>query len=148
MAHIGVANRTAEEQSLTYDGKSIVFAPKGQQGSIRIISDVPLGHIESRQHIKHKTREKTIDGEKVVEHLPQMHGIKIFDVVPVEEALKRGAAVEEDPKVVALRDQKKAEAEKKATLIAEIKEALLADGWLPPKDEPEPKKKGKGKEGD
>lgn len=144
MAHIGVRNRTSSVQTLTFDGRGIDFEPN----EVKILSDIPHEHITTRVHVQHKKRHKVIDGEKVEEVLPQLQGQVLFEIIPLEEALKH-AKPEEDPKVVAARRKAGETAKEKAALFAEFKESLLAEGWQPPVADEAPKaeapaKKGKG----
>lgn len=120
MAHIGVKNRTKEPQSLTYDGKEKMFGPS----EVKILEGVPMDFIESRMHMQHK---KGTDG-KIEQGLV---GIRLFDVVPMDEALKH-AKPEEDPRVIEARKRAEEAAKARASLVKEVKEALLSEGWNPP----------------
>lgn len=133
MAHIGVKNRTDEDQVLTFDGNSIFFKPE----QVKIVEGVPAGFIESRMYTQHKKNSK---GE-MERHLV---GIRVFDVVPLADALKV-ASPEEDPAVVRAREQAEADKKAKAALFEEFKANLVADGWQPPKSEKEDEKTVRGK---
>lgn len=133
MAHIGVKNRTDKAQALTYNGKPIYF----KAGEIKIVSDVPADHIEGRILVQHKTQTREIDGKTMTEQLPILHGVKLFDIVPLAEALRMGATPDEDPQVIALREAAEAKVKERKALMAEIKEDLIASGWQKPSEKKE-----------
>lgn len=143
MAHIGVMNKTKQQQTLQWNGKAIVFEP----GQTRIVEGIPHDYIQGRVHIQHKTKKKLVEGEEVVVQLPHLQQEHLFEIVPLADALKH-AAPEEDPKVVAARVAANAKAEERKQLLAELRQELESEGWQPPvKDEKvveEPKKGRKG----
>jgi hypothetical protein len=147
MAHIGVKNRTKEKQTLTFNGTHYPFAG----GEVRILEGVPYEFVESRTHVRHATKEHKDDKGNVVrvEQLPYVVGDKLFEIIPLEEALKV-AKPEEDPRVVKAREEAEVKARERNALIADIKAALVDEGWTPPsaeksKDKPAPAKSGAGK---
>lgn len=124
--HIGVKNRTKEAQDLTYGGRAVHFEP----GQVRLIEGVPPDFVETRVHVSHQTKENPKTGEKT--QLQALQGLRLFEVLTVDEALKAGARPDEDPRVISLRAEVEAKAKERAALLEDLKSALVADGWAPP----------------
>ena len=132
MAHIGVKNRTAEKQYLKHDGQEWEFAPAGQKGSIRLVEGVPEGFILNRMIVQHVKKPVVVNGEETERLTPQVQGQRLFDVMPLDEAVKAGAIIDEDPRVVEARKQAEAKAAERKQLLEELKNSLQAEGWVPP----------------
>lgn len=126
MAHVGVRNRTQDKQVLTYDGKSIYFEP----GQVRLVESVSPDFIETRIHVFHPTKMNKATG--LEEKLQAVHGLRLFDVLTIDEALKLGARPDEDPRIIAARRAEEQKKQERKELLAELKTSLVEDGWTPP----------------
>ena len=122
---IGVENRTKDPQVLTYDGKTRNFKP----GEVKLVDGVPAAFIEGRVHHFHP-KSKDEQGREVQSQT--VLGLRLFDIIPIDEALKKGAKLEEDPQVAAARAVAEAAKKERAQLLKELKESLVEDGWTPP----------------
>ena len=126
MAHLGVKNRTNEPQVLTYDGKTIYFAPD----QVKLVEGVDAGFIETRVHVFHPKVVNKITG--VEEQAKHVHGLRLFDILTIDEALKAGARPDEDPRLIAARRASEQKKQERRELLAELKASLVEEGWAPP----------------
>lgn len=126
MPHIGVRNRTKEVQHLQFDGRSVSFEP----GQVRLIEGIAPDFVSTRMFVSHKL-EKDRKGDEV--RSQQLVGLRLFDVLTVDEALKAGARPDEDPRVLAARAELEAKAKERRQIVEDVKAALIEDGWSPPK---------------
>lgn len=140
MTHLGVRNRTDEEQIISFDNRPIRFA----KGQVKILSDVPAGFIETRYITRHQTKKSIVEGVERVEILNRLENLKCFEIIPLAEALKV-AAPEEDPQVIAEREKLQAEQKKEDALLARFQEKMLATGWKAPEAEKSLEKSKGGK---
>lgn len=126
MAHIGVKNRTEDAQVLTHDGRTVYFKP----GEVKLIEGVDAGFVETRVCVFHPKVKNPQTG--IEENSKQVQGLRLFDVMTIDEALKAGARPDEDPRVLALRQAAEAKKKERAELLSELKASLVEDGWQPP----------------
>lgn len=115
----GVKNKTDKEQVLCYDGQPFYFKP----GQVRIVSAAVADHAESRIVVK---EDKLPDGKFT--GIP--YGHRLFEKIPLHEALKV-ADLDEDPKVVAARERAAQDVAAKKALRDEILADLRKEGWAP-----------------
>lgn len=127
MAHIGVENRTQETQVLTYDGRTVYFKP----GDVKLIEGVPPDFVEGRVHLSHPVKVNPRTG--LEEQSQAVQGLRLFNVLSLDEALQKGARPEEDPRAIAARAAHEAKKKERAELLSELKASLIEDGWAPPK---------------
>ena len=118
----GIRNRTNEPQVLVHDGESTEFAPK----EVRIVDAEMAHHATTRILIRH---QKGKDGKV----LPALEGVQLFEIVPLDEALKV-AKLTENPSIVEARRKAEEKAKERAALIGEITGELKEKGWRPPED--------------
>ncbi len=118
---VAVKNRTKESQILCQDSDSINFEP----GQIRILPARFGNHANTRVIVRHVL-------DKEGKPLPSLQGLKLFDLVPLDEALKSGAALEEDGQVVEARRRLKAKEEEEKAIAERIKSQMLKEGWKAP----------------
>lgn len=137
MAHIGVENRTKEKQVLTHDGKTVYFEP----GQVRLIEGVHPNFVESRVHLSHPVKVNPKTG--LEEQSQAIQGLRLFNVLSIDEALKRGARVDEDPRAIAARAEAEKKKKDRAELLSELKASLVEDGWTPPTAQPAAENVGK-----
>lgn len=126
MAHIGVENRTKENQVLTHDGKTLWFKP----GEVRLVEGVSPDFVESRVHLSHPTKVNPKTG--LEEQSQVIQGLRLFNILTIDEALKKGARPDEDPRAVAARVEAERKRKERRELLDELKTSLVEDGWTPP----------------
>lgn len=126
MAHIGVKNRTNERQVLTHDGKTIYFEPD----QVKLVEGVHPDFVETRVHVFHPKKLNKATG--LEEASQAVHGLRLFDVLTIDEALKLGARPDEDPRIAAARRDAEQAKQARRELLSELKASLVEDGWTPP----------------
>lgn len=141
MPHLGVKNRTKETQVLTHDGKTIFF----KAGEIRLVEGIAPEFIESRMHLSHPIVKNPKTG--LDEESQTIQGLRLFEVMSLDEALKAGARPDEDPRAIAARRDAEAKAKERKALLDDLKASLVEDGWTPPQ-KPALVPAGKIEEGD
>lgn len=122
----GVKNRTAEQQVLCYDGKAIEFKP----GEVRILESALAEFASKRMNVRHKIIDE--NGRKGIS--PTVEGIRLFEIIPLEDALKV-ARIEENPSVVEARERAAEKESEKKALVASIMDELKSQGWKPPRNQ-------------
>lgn len=128
---VGVKSRIAEEQDLQFDGRAYHFGKEGQKDHIRILPGEIAGHAATRMTTRH--------AEKDGKQLPHLVGTRLFEIIPLEDALKAGAKLEENASVVAARQREADKEIIKKSLVGEVIEELKSQGWTPPRVKKEDK---------
>jgi hypothetical protein len=118
----GVKNRTTEAQILTFSGEHVEFGP----GEVKIVDSAMANHASTRTVTRHK---KGPDGKA----LPALEGYRLFELVPLEEALKV-AKVMENPDIVAARKRAQEKEVEEKAMTERILARLKEQGWRPPED--------------
>ena len=117
----GIRNRTDKPQVLVHNGEEVSFEPK----EVRIIDSVMAAHAATRHHVSHAVGK---DGKL----LQTLQAVRLFEVVPLEEALKV-ARVAENPSIVEARKREADKTAEKKAMTQEVIAELKAQGWQPPK---------------
>lgn len=131
---VGVQSMEKSPQVLTFDGRAYHFGGEGEADHVRILPSDIGRHAETRMVTRH--------AEKDGRTLPHLIGRMLFKIIPLDEALKAGAALEENPVVVRARELAAAKAEDRKKLAAELEDEITAkviknleaQGWKPPKE--------------
>ncbi len=117
MGLIGIKNRTKDTRSVQFDSRVVVIKPE----EIVLLEDAMAAHANEQMVYLHG---KDKDGNIIQNDIK---ALKLFELVPLDEAVKLGAKLPESAFAVAEREKKAKELQERKKLVDEIKLQVRAE---------------------